>query len=270
MATATKKPHLSPTQLDMFARCGEQYRRRYIEGETIPPGIALAVGSGYHAGAATNFKQKIESHEDLPEAEIVEAAVAGFEAEVAGGLSFTEEESSRGGSIVIGDAKDSVAVLAELHAAEQAPDYQPVMVERGVRISLPRATHDILGYLDLVDDKRRVVDFKSANKKKPQSEADSSTQLTYYAAAYQSLTGEPASEVRLDTAVKKAKPERQVLVSARTSADFQVLSNRIDAMLQSIHAGIFSPAPTGAWWCSQRFCGYAATCPFYNAERNSQ
>ena len=30
------KPHLSASQLNMIGRCGEQYRRRYVEGEKIP------------------------------------------------------------------------------------------------------------------------------------------------------------------------------------------------------------------------------------------
>jgi hypothetical protein len=35
------KPALSISQLDMLSRCGEQYRRRYIEHERLAPGVAL-------------------------------------------------------------------------------------------------------------------------------------------------------------------------------------------------------------------------------------
>ena len=35
--------HLSVSQLGMFQRCGEQWRRRYLDEEVIPPGIAARV-----------------------------------------------------------------------------------------------------------------------------------------------------------------------------------------------------------------------------------
>src|SRR5580700_2286114 len=81
-----RKPFLSPTQLEMFSRCGEQYRRRYIEHEIIPPGIAMAKGKGFHAGAEHNMRQKLETGVDLSVAEIVDVAVTSFEAETSGGI----------------------------------------------------------------------------------------------------------------------------------------------------------------------------------------
>jgi hypothetical protein len=128
-ATATK-PHASNTQIEMLCRCGESYRRRYIEGEIIPPGIAALKGTGLHRAAETNMRQKIDSHVDLPAREIVDAAVSAFETQVHGGLSLTDEEMGRGASIVVGEAKDDVAELADVHARQQAPDYQPILVEQ--------------------------------------------------------------------------------------------------------------------------------------------
>lgn len=264
-----EKPHISNTQEEMYFNCGEAYRRRYIEGEKIPPGIALLVGSGTHRGAETNFRQKIESHVDLPTREIIEAAVAGFEAECMGGYQLSEEEESQGQANVIGAAKDMVAGLAECHAQQQAPDYQPVAVEKKIRIPFPGASHDLLGYVDLIDDAERVTDFKTAARKKPQTAADDSVQLTIYAAAYQIETGHPPAEVRLDTLTKTKRPGRQVLVSHRGPADFQVLINRTNVMLAGVAAGIFPPAPIGHWLCSPRWCGYYRSCPYVNHERRS-
>ncbi len=118
----TEKPHLSATQLEMYWRCPEQYRRRYIEHEVVPPGISALTGRAIHRGAETNFRQKIESHADLPAKDIVEAAVAGFDVDVLGGYMLSADEASRGVAIVLGEAKDQTAQLADVHAREQAPD----------------------------------------------------------------------------------------------------------------------------------------------------
>jgi hypothetical protein len=262
------KPHISPTQLGMYARCGEQYRRRYIEGERVPPGIAAPMGLGVHGGAEVNGRQKIESHVDLPAREIVEAACDAFDAAIAGnGFSLTPEEASRGPKIVQGEAKDKVAQLAEVYAKEQAPDYQPTEVECSTRIVFPNASHDLLGITDLRDDKGRVVDFKTAGKKPAANAADVSLQLTVYGAAYQVDHGKPPSGLRLDVLTKTKTPGRWIVETTRTRADLQVLANRVNATLDAIAKGCFPPADPESWMCSSKWCGYHATCPFYNSER---
>ncbi len=53
--------HFSVSQLSMFQRCGEQYRRRYMEGDIFPPGLALVTGRATHKSAEVNLKQKVAS-----------------------------------------------------------------------------------------------------------------------------------------------------------------------------------------------------------------
>lgn len=269
MSEATK-PHMSPSQLDMYCRCPEAYRRRYMEKEIIPPGMAILKGKSFHGGAELNMRQKIESHRDLPVKEIVEAAVADFDAQTHGEFALTEEERSRGSATVVGEAKDDLASMVEAHAKLQAPEYQPVLVEEKVRILLPNGTHDLLGIIDLADDKNRVVDFKTAGRKKSQSDADGSVQLTVYAAAFRARMGHAPDEVRLDTVVQtKTKTYRDVTVSDRTDDDFAALSNRINAVTSAVNAGIFTPAAPGSWNCSQKWCGYWSTCPYVNSQRKA-
>lgn len=258
----TTKPHLSPSGMDLYCKCGEAWRRRYVEKEIVPPAIVQLQGRGVHRGAAYNFKQKIESHQDVPVGELVEAAVAGFENETVGGYVLSDDEQSMGAKRVVAQAKDQTADLAKLHAKEVAPEYQPVLVERTVRLNLPNASHDLLGIIDLADDKRRVVDHKTAKQRTSQSEADASVQLTYYAAAHRVATGYLPTEMRLEVLVKNKTPVRQLVTTHRGQPDFQALSNRINTVLAGIHAGIFPPATPGAWWCSSTYCGYHATCPF--------
>ena len=265
--TTNEKPHVSHSQMDMYWRCPEQYRRRYMEKEVIPPGIAMLQGTGVHRAAEANFTQKIESRIDLPAKEIIEIGAAAFDAEQAGGYALTEDEMSIGAAKVLGDAKDKLVQMVAVHAMEQAPDYQPVAVEHKTRIVFPNATHDLLAITDLRDDRRRVTDFKTAARKKSEGEVHSSIQLTIYAAAYRIDTGEPCEEVRFDVLTKTKVPQRQVLRSSRTVADFQALINRVNVTLGAINAGSFPPASPGSWCCSPRWCGYWATCPYVNHER---
>jgi hypothetical protein len=263
-----EKPHLSPTQLNMISMCPEQYRRRYIEGEILPPGIAMMKGSALHKGAEVNMRQKLASGVDLPAVQIVEAAVAGFEGAIHGSYALSDEEASRGAGIVLGEAKDAIVRMAQCHATEQAPEYQPVMVEEKVRIVLP-GPRDLLGIIDLADTRDVVTDFKTAARKKQESEADTSLQLSTYAAAFETKMGRPPAEVRLDVVVqtKKGNTSRQLLRSERGPADNIALANRINTVARLIESGIFIPAPVGAWNCSQKWCGYWRTCPYVNSER---
>jgi hypothetical protein len=262
-----EKPHISNTQLDMYARCPAQWEFRYAKEMRIPPGIALLIGTGYDRGAEANCRQKIESRVDLPARDIVDASVAAFEAETAGGYLLTNEEANVGPAKVLGEAKDKLVQLAELHAAEVAPDYQPVAVQHRQLIVFPSASHDLLTVTDLRDDQRRVTDFKTAAKSKPAGSIHFDLQLTIYAAAYTIDMGEMPSEVRQDVAVKTKTPKRQVLRSQRTVADFQALVHRVNAILSSIRAGSFPPCSPGSWNCSPKWCGYWDMCPYVNSER---
>ena len=259
------KKHISNSQLETYWRCPEQYRRRYIEGEKVAPGVALLVGSGVHVGAETNFKQKIESHRDLSADDIIDAAVAGFDQRVTvDGYTLSSDEQSQGARQAIGAARDVVVTLAALHAAEQAPAYQPTEVEKATTIVLDNCSRDLVAITDLRDDKKRVCDFKTAARKPSDDEAHKSLQLTIVAAAYQVDHGEPCSDVRLDVLTKTKDPKRYVLQSQRDERDFASLAARIETTVSAIDAGIFPPTSPGNWACSERWCGFARTCPFYS------
>lgn len=261
------KPHLSPTQLDLYCKCPEAYRRRYIEREVIPPGIAILQGQSVHRAAEINFRQKLSTRVDLPILEIVEAAAASFDEQKAGEVSLSRDEMARGASVVLGEAKDEAVKCAEVLARDIAPEYQPVLVEEKVRIVLDNSPRDLLCILDMADERGIVSDYKVSGKRKSQADADSSVALTTYAAAHRIATGKLPSELRLEVIVKNKTPVRQVVSTTRAKADFVALAARVNAVQSSIDAGSFPPATPGAWWCGPRWCGYWSTCPYVNNER---
>jgi CRISPR/Cas system-associated exonuclease Cas4 (RecB family) len=260
--------HWSNTQIDMLFRCPEAYRRRYVEGERCPPGLAMLRGTGVHSAARVNFSQKITTHCDLPPKQIVDAAVAAFDEQIAAGdLALDDDERSRGLKIVVGETRDDVADIADVHAHEQAPAYQPTHVEHSINVELP-GSRSLLAIIDLADTLDRVVDFKTAKRSKSQKDADDSTQLSIYEVAFEAETGRKATELVLDTVVQlKRETKRQTLTTQRTAVDRAVLAERIDVAARMVEAGIFPPAAAGVWNCSKKWCGYYRTCRFVNGNR---
>lgn len=262
------KPHLSASSLDMFCRCPESWRRRYLDNQRLPPVIPMAKGKAFHAGASLNMEQKIVSRSDLPVADIVAGSVASFEAEIADVENTTDKE--------VGSAKDSLVSLATAHAYMQALHYQPDKVEEPFRITLDACTHDLLGFIDMigvVDGETAIVDWKTTGKKPSWDTVHDSVQLTAYAAANMDLATDGELAVRLDVLVDRQKAKgvnRYVFESSRDAGDITALAHRVDMVAKAITAGIFPPAVPGSWWCSPGWCGYWDTCPYVNSERRSK
>ena len=267
-----KKPYLSPTQIEMFTGCGEAYRRRYIEGDKIPPGIALVKGTAVHIGAALNFEQKIESFEDLRPSEIIDASVAALEGRgKVEGLLLTDDEKAIGKAKVFGECKDSTVRLAGLFSREVAPHYQPKYVEKSVTIPLPNSSHDLKGILDLVSVDEELVDLKTGKKKKNQKDWDDSPQLTTYALTKKHLDGKLPKKILIEQLVDsgKSEPKRHLFETTRSMPDFKALGHRMNAVIKGITSGVFVPAPAGYWKCSPVYCGYWRSCSYVNSERKA-
>jgi len=267
---AGKKPHFSASQLGMMARCGEQWRRRYVEKEKSPPAIAMLKGTALHHGAEVNFKQKIESHKDLSKADIVENAVGKLEAAFKDDVSLTADEQKIGVKKLLHNITGEVVKLAEAHADEQAPEYQPIAVEQEFRVVMDECDYDLLGYIDLIDDTQRVVDLKTSKAKPKKDVANDSIQLTGYA-AYQVTQGVYPINVRLDfLTLNKKGVTRTKVDSVRDAGDLRALGRRIDMAANAIQSGVFMPSIPGTWWCSNTWCGYWNTCPYVNSERTAK
>ena len=223
--------HLSASSIGMFRRCPEQFRHRYLLGEKERPGESLLVGSAFHEGLEFNYKQKIESHEDRPLAELVEylqdAGVqkvldeAGGADEVAWDAATPEE-----GVEVL--RKDSERILSA-YRKNVTERIQPIGVEQ--KFSIPVEPVPIIGYLDTVTDDQRVIDTKTGKQVSTKLKPSWMLQAVLYATAtgydaeYHSISR--AARPRIVTAVESAdmiqRPDetqmRNVLSSATQIAD---------------------------------------------------
>lgn len=251
--------HISFSQISMYLRCGEAYRRRYLENERIPPGVALVRGISIHKGAEEQNHFKLATREDKPKKEVLEVVSDSFDNALKDGVWLTKEEKTQKAK-VIGQAKDETIGLGELFCDEVAPAIMPEKVEHSFVIPLDGI--DFVGRIDLIDDKGTLRDLKTSSRKKPQTEADLTDQLTAYALAYEYLFGEPPPQIVLDILVNTKTPNYQLLSTVRTHNDIDIFLKRMQTVRGGIKKGVFLPADPTSWICTERFCGYWWTCPY--------
>lgn len=255
------------SSLSTFENCPEMFRRRYLEGEIIPPGLAAHVGTGVHKAAEVNHKAKIVTGRDEPLVVLQDAARDGYVSAVKTVGAYMAPEDMPSAKRLASAALDDAVALARVYHDEVAPAIQPLLVEKWVEIYVPDLTPSISGTIDLLDCAGTLVDLKTSSKAWPASRAQQSPQATIYSKLVEAETGRAPSEIRFDVLVKGNKPRYQPLSTTRTEADFQAVLARLQIMMQMIMAGIFPPAPTGAWICGPKYCGFFYTCPHIPAHK---
>ncbi len=272
-----RKPHLSASSLRMYEDCGEQYRRRYIENEKIPPGIAMIRGSSVDDSVTENLQSVISSGRMLNR----EHALTIGEESIKNRMNneevlFSEEEVAEGIKTVKANAIDSVVNLSKLHYDEVAETLNPSHVQLRWILELTGFPFDLLGYMDVVeqfftDDKLALIaltvrDTKVSGKSPNGDAADISEQLTMYAMAAWKKWG-IIPKVFLDFLTETPKTKERKYVpkeSTRTKSDFQAVMNRLEAMANGIEKEVFMPCSSDHWRCSTKWCGYASSCRYFS------
>lgn len=263
MPTVTDgKPQLHQSALDMLSKCGEQYYRRYVLGEKIPPGVAMVIGSATHKSIETNLAEVVRGNAMLPVEQVADVARDELEGLWKSGVSLSDEELAAGMKAVKGGAIDTAVALSRLHRTDLAPTLTPTAVERKFVIKLEGFPLDLAGQIDIQEGTARIRDTKTAAKSPSQADADDSIQFTMYGLAAKVLDGAGPTEFALDALVKTKVPKVATLKTTRTDDDYQMLLRRVERAATIIEKGAFVPARTTDWWCSKRFCGFWSTCPF--------
>ena len=286
--TEEKKPYLSISQLSMLSKCGEQYRRRYIEGEILPPAVAMLVGRGVDTSVDSNLTSKVRTRELLPLEEVKDIARDNITIQwETSSIKFNEAEIELGIPKVKGEATDKAVRLASLHARERAPHIDPKEeknIQRRWRIELEGFPRDLVGIIDIVEPPsdnlpvsldlsnskivrppHSVIDTKTAAKTPPKAIAHQSQQLTAYALAIRVEEGE-IPVVTLDYLIDTKTPKSAVFHSTRGQDDFNALLRRVENAIEALDKGVFIPAQPTDWWCDKKWCGYYESCPYVNAE----
>ena len=233
-----------------------------MKGEKIPPGVAAAIGSATHKSIEVNLAAKIQGGELLPVEWLQEVARDELEGIWKGGIKLDKDELAKGMKALKGEAIDTAVALSGLHRTNLAPSLEPTHVERKFVIKLDGYPLDLAGTIDIQEGTKRIRDTKTAAKSPPQSDADTSLQLTMYGLAAKVIDGQAPEEFALDALVKTKEPKVVSLKATRTDSDYEMLLRRVERATTIIESGAFTPARPTDWWCSEKWCGYWSTCPF--------
>jgi len=254
---------ISPSRILSYLRCGESYRRRFLDNEIIPPSIALHKGKATHKGIEKNNVYKKETKEDMKLKEVLEIISNEYDQNIKKeGLLLNKEEETIGKDKIVGEGKDTIISLGRLYREEVAPDIMPLYVEEKVIIQTSQQV-ELVSVLDLCDDKKNIIDFKTSNRKKNESEISSDLQLSFQALTFRSLTKENPNSVNFCVLIEKKQPEVQNLKGTRTEVEYKILLNYINIYLKGIRNGVFMPPnPTITYYCNPKWCGYFNTCDF--------
>jgi hypothetical protein len=259
--------HLSASQLNMFSRCPEQYRRRYVLGEKERPAAALVWGSADHYAHEQNFAQKILSGEDIPGDDVKLAFAEGFDRAVdrSGG-----EGEVDWGQDKPGEMKDRGAALVGVYHKQVSPRIQPTAVETKFKVDLPGVPVPVIGYVD-VSTAATAIERKTAGRAEKKPKPDWRIQ----GLLYQAVGGKP---VEWHVSVKTKTPAVWTPLEA---PDLQLALNSVTVgatkgLVRTIAQGLLAywttygpdePWPgavTHPWACD--FCGFRPTCAWWAGE----
>lgn len=246
------------SMLNLYCHCQEAFRRRYIEGEIIPPAIAMTIGTGVHKAAEINHKQKISSGMDMPIDDMLDAAADGFmEAVEADGVYFqgTRQELMK----ELGIAQTLAVDVTKVYGREIAPQIQPIEAELTLYAQHPDLPIPFRGTVDVLDVRELCIDLKTARVKwRAGKERDTVQPAIYRYMLFENF----ARDYDFGFHVMTYKGETQYIPAPKSNQEMAYIVALCKSMMNSIRTGDFMPAVPGHWLCSDKWCGYWFSCKY--------
>jgi hypothetical protein len=255
--------HISHTQIQMLLKCGIQYEFRYVNGKIAPPSASLVRGKCGHKTLEKNFKQKIESKQDLPVDELKDTFSDEWEKSKYEIAWKTKEMGDLSPAKAGGIFKDSgIAMIGKFHE-EQSPVIYPVAVEDPFEILFEGGYPKLIGFTDRIDEGEEIGEVKFVSKSPNADDARTDIQLTIEEFGYRMKYGRPPKKLKKQFAISTKEPKTlSQEVEHRDDATINRLMWRIQASMMALQKGVLTPAPHGAWWCSENWCGYWNQCKY--------
>ncbi|MFN0167207.1 MAG: RecB family exonuclease [Bryobacteraceae bacterium] len=236
---------LSPSQLRMWLDCQARWWYRYALNLPDPPGADRALGLAVHDAIAENFRQKIETKQDLDAAGVVAL--------------FRQAWTCRAEEACwqAGDDPDDLGRLGEmmvrLYVDEAAPRIEPAAVE--VPVSGAIAGVVVRGRIDLLDVDGKVIDLKTAKRTPYGINTDYRAQIATYAQLCPAASG----AARLDTLVKTRTVKLVEQSFAIGDSDRKQTTVLYPLAQEGMRSGLYLPN-RNSFLCSQRHCVYWERC----------
>lgn len=245
------KDHLSPSQIDTYLNCPQQYYRKYVCGEKEPYQAPLAEGQAWHSLMQITNLAKLKTGEHIARSEAFTVHKRACKAEakkVQKGPADWEEWFDRGEGFI-----------RSIWKGKKPPVFEPIVMPDGKpgvewKWSIELAGVKVDGISDLVE-KGCVSDFKVASTAQFYCPI-SSTQANLNRIACDRKRF--MFEVFEKRSGKKRDLSHKVddLEKVRRWCTFQVAN-----VAQAISLGAFPPtSPEKNKLCDERWCGFWDTC----------
>lgn len=245
--------HLSFSQVNTYRKCGQLYKFVYVEGKRITPPWVFLYGRAVEGGLNYNFRQKINTRKDISISKVLEA----FDFTWTGEMQ-KEEFDWKGENKA--KKKDGGVRCLKVYHKERSPLFQPIAVQDKIRFMFANVDYGFLAYLDMVDEKEFIVDFKTAQKSPIKVQAITSDQLTAYSLAYRIKYKKPEKSVSLEYLVNLKEAKTVSLTATRTKEEIDDYLKTIGEVRNGIKKEVFTPCSQEGWWCSLASCGFFPIC----------
>lgn len=239
---------LSASSVATFLRCPKQWEYAYIYHVKRPPRVKQIVGIAAHEAVEVNYRQKIDSYEDLPVGDVQDAFSTAYDRQKVD-VEAPEEDP--------GKAKDSgLLAVAEYHK-RVSPKVQPLFVEAPVAFHIDGIPYS--GVVDVVDHEERIRDLKVTSRK-PSGSGDYGINMIGYALGYRMLHGGSEQDLVLDYVVRTKEPYHYPVSNGGPASPEAItaFAGIIASVSSAIKAGSFPPNGLSSGACS--WCGYADIC----------
>jgi len=247
-ALATKSdpaPVLSPSQVRCFFECPARWWFKY--GLQLPErkNSSLALGLAVHQALEVNFREKIETREDLETTGVLMVFREAWMEQVPQ-TEFTSNESQ-------GDLRRLGERLVAKYMNEVAPRVEPAAVELEVQGEISGVA--VRGRVDVLDVEGQLIDFKTASRRPYCVSPDYAFQL----ATYRQITPGAKGEVRIDSLVKTQTV--QIVQQAYTVEEPDIRATQVlyPMAQKAMGTGLYCPNRQ-SMLCSQKHCSFWKHC----------
>lgn len=256
--------HLSHSSIELYLRCPEKWRRRYLENEYEPRGGYQVVGSAVHAAEAQSY----HTQKDTGFPQQVEQVLDEFSTQLENEIERYEIDWDGEDP---GAMKDrGVSMVGKYHEII-VPAMEPVSVEQEFNIRLhPDNAWTVKGYIDVIgtyDDgfiRREAGPHDIKTVKKAQDHTGSIQASLYTYATMQDDDVDKTFYVH-ELKILKDGPHADIREVHRTREAQEMYLQRVAMIAREIdwrvESGEWQGAAPGTWWCSQKYCGFWNTCP---------
>lgn len=236
---------LSPSSVNNFLDCSMRWYYRKVLRLPETRGAALGLGTAVHAALGENFRQKIETRQDLP-VDDVRALYIRALVEQLDEIRLQPDESAD-------DLKDCGETMVRVYMDRAAAAIVPAAVEEPVEGLIGDVA--VHGYIDIRDVDGRVIDIKTARRAPGAMSVAHKLQVSTYAMLHPEASG-AATLATLTKTKTVALHQETVEISPR---DRKLTTRLYSVARDQMDAGIYAPSRS-SFLCSRRHCSFWARC----------